>query len=428
MLDRNIRTTALFSKTQKVGMSYFILRGTTVKGPFSQAKLKALVQENKLKKSDSISESADGPWEPLDTAYRRIRQSAQSRTLPTIPTIDDWSVKRGLLGKYKINFVCPQCSTELNSDESDIGQKDYCPQCRFYFVLSSSVAEDISSDRKRRSKEKEKKSEEKQQRQIERQQEGKRKQQLKEDQRRQAEQLRLEELTRQQKLEEELAEAQKAAEEQRVARQAADRDEFLAYRKQLPESAQVWLSRAEQEEYWVRKDFYHLRAYVEAYCAGEPEFSGVGQPHVDEADAHDNFKAAGRSCWYALYLTAEAKFGTSSKARRSFEKTGTTDIWDGMSCYALEALYYLLADKYSKHADAAAQEYEQRHRHNAWLCSNYYTLRAIIVLMAGPLADTPRYVAYFENIESEYTVWQALMSRTIELFVEVNIFATEARK
>ncbi len=81
-----------------------------------------------------------------------------------------------------------------------------------------------------------------------------------------------------------------------------------------------------------------------------------------------------------------------------------------------------------KPADAAAQEYEQRHRHNAWLCSNYYTLRAIIVLMAGPLADTPRYVAYFENIESEYTVWQALMSRTIELFVEVNIFATEARK
>jgi Zn-finger nucleic acid-binding protein len=187
-------------------MSYFIQRGTTVKGPFSQAKLKALVQEKKLKKNDGISESADGPWEPLSTAYKRIRHSAQSKTLPTIPTIDDWSVKRGLLGKYKINFVCPQCSTELNSDESDIGQRDYCPQCRFYFVLSSSVAEDISSDRERRYEEEEKKSKEKQQRKLERQQEGERKQQLKEDQRRQAEQTRLEELARQQKLEEQMQE------------------------------------------------------------------------------------------------------------------------------------------------------------------------------------------------------------------------------
>ena len=200
-------------KIPKVGMSYFIQRGTTVKGPFSQAKLKTLVEEKKLKQSDSISESADGPWEPLSTAYGRIRNSAQSRTLPLIPTIEKWSVKRGWLGKYKIKFVCPQCSIELNSNESDIGQSDYCPQCGCEFVLSSSVIEDISSDRQGRYEKEERKSEEKQQRLLERQQEREQKQQLKENQRLQAEQVRLKELARQQKLHEQMREQEQAEDE-----------------------------------------------------------------------------------------------------------------------------------------------------------------------------------------------------------------------
>jgi hypothetical protein len=204
MLDRNLRARALFSKIKKVGMSYFIQRGTTVKGPFSQAKLKALVQEKKLKNSDGISESADGPWEPLGgTAYKRIRHSAHSGTTPTTPIINDWSVKRGLLGKYRIKFVCPQCSTQLNSEESDIGQRDSCIQCGLYFVLSDSVAEHIISDRERRSEEKSTKAAITHARKLERQQERQREQSLKAEQRRQI----APPISRERNLEEELMES-----------------------------------------------------------------------------------------------------------------------------------------------------------------------------------------------------------------------------
>ncbi len=150
-------------------MGYFIQRESTVKGPFSQAKLKTLVQEKKLRKNDAISDSVDGPWEPLATAYNRIFGFPQNATQPTIPAINEWTVNRGLFGNYKIEFACPKCNADLRSEEGDIGQRDYCPQCGVYFVLHSSVAEEIAADREQRSIKKQAAADEKQRKRDEKQ-------------------------------------------------------------------------------------------------------------------------------------------------------------------------------------------------------------------------------------------------------------------
>ena len=93
-----------------------------------------------------------------------------------------------------------------------------------------------------------------------------------------------------------------------------------------------------------------------------------------------------------------------------------------MSCYALEAIYKLLAANLTEYTAEAQAEYDMHQRHDAWLCKHYYTIRAIFVLKTGPLGEMPRYGNYFDTIEKQYDVWQALVSKSIELFVELNIF------
>ena len=199
-------------------------------------------------------------------------------------------------------------------------------------------------------------------------------------------------------------------------------NEFQAARKNLSPSARQWITKATNEDFWVRKDVYHLRAYVDAYLVGNLAFCTEAKELVVGADQHDNFLGAKRNLWYAIYLSAEAKYGHSPNANLTFQEADSTTIWDGMSCYALRAIFELLCEHYPNNLVAAKYEYEKHHQHDAWLCSHYYTMRAIITLLNGKIEDHQRYRAYFEDIESNYEVWQALVSRTIELFVEVNIF------
>jgi Zn-finger nucleic acid-binding protein len=152
-------------------MTYFIRRGTVVKGPFSQAKLKSLVQKSKIKKSDTISVSPDGPWEPITTAHSRTSQRTRA---PRLPTVKDCVVTLGLLGKYKIDFACPQCSIDLTSGEDDIGDQDHCPTCGIYFILSSSIAGEVAADREQRAIEKKAAGDEKQRKREEKQRQRKR--------------------------------------------------------------------------------------------------------------------------------------------------------------------------------------------------------------------------------------------------------------
>lgn len=378
---------------------YWVRRGAKIRGPLTASQVRAGLSAGKLAGTDEIGLTNAGPWRP-------VGQPACP------PTAVDASVRKTFFGGYVVNYLCPRCSVSLQSPFKQFKETDNCPECKTVFSLPDEIVARVRLHNEEVGRKAAVAEAERQQRQaIARAAKEERDKQRRE---REAEQ------------EASLGE-QRRQEEQQAVQRAAYREEYLARRSQLPEAAQLWLREAEQEEYWVRKDFYHLRAYVEAYCADGLECHRAGEALVQEADAHNNFKGACRNCWYALFLMAEATYGESPQARLAFEKTQTTDIWDGMSCYALEGLYFLLADNYPEHATAAANEYEQRRRHDAWLCSIYYTLRAIIVLRTGPLAEHPRYADYFHRIESEYDVWQALVSRTIELFVEVDVFQREAR-
>jgi TM2 domain-containing membrane protein YozV/Zn-finger nucleic acid-binding protein len=164
-----------------MGVSYFIQRGTTVKGPFSKAQLKKLTEEKKLKKSDGFSKSADGPWEPFGSAYKQIFSSAPSPAKSPVPTIKAWKVKRGLLGKVQVNFKCPGCSNELKSDESDVLQQDYCSACGAGFMLGQEVADEIAVIRERIAEEKAAKDLENQQKKREKQKRRQEQQQRKQE-------------------------------------------------------------------------------------------------------------------------------------------------------------------------------------------------------------------------------------------------------
>lgn len=370
---------------------FWLRRGDKIIGPFNEGQISKGHRDGKISKTDKVAVNRQGPWYSVEQVVQRFAEDYFS---PVV--VSNFTFGKSLLGKQYVAYRCPKCKTPLQTYFRDFTENEICPQCEVQIKLPEEVvAQVLRYKAKQRD------------RQL-------RKVAKKED------------IARRKREEEEnkknLLRQQLAAEKERVARQNADAEEYSSRRARLPESAQVWLRRAESEEYWVRKDFYYLRGYIEAYCADMEEFSRVGKVLLSEADTHDNFKGAKRNCWYALFLTAEAKYGVSNRARLAFEKTETTNVWDGMSCYAIEALYFLLADNYLEHAQAAAIEYEHRLQHNAWLCSHYYTLRAIVVLCTGPIENNPRYTNYFQNIESEYDVWQALVSRTIELFIEIDVF------
>jgi hypothetical protein len=48
-------------------MKYFLRRGTSVKGPYEVAKIRALLDAAKVKPADHVSESKNGPWKSIDT-------------------------------------------------------------------------------------------------------------------------------------------------------------------------------------------------------------------------------------------------------------------------------------------------------------------------------------------------------------------------
>ena len=180
-----------------MSVSYFIKRGGTVKGPFDRAELKTLIQGKKLKKTDGISKSADGPWNQVGSSVKQMFGSAKTPAQPTIPTIKAWKVKRGLLGKIQVNFKCPGCRNELKSDESEVLQQDYCSACGAGFMLGQQVADEIAVVRERVAAEKAAKQLESQQRMQEiqqhkqqrRREEQERRQKKKERQRKQQAEL-----------------------------------------------------------------------------------------------------------------------------------------------------------------------------------------------------------------------------------------------
>ena len=170
---------------------YFIRRGRKVIGPVSLAKVKQSIANGKVLAEDQISKLRDGPWQAIgevpqlsslltmapppllgtpksqkevisdfgagpevdqlkasslppgvggalppplspqvpDAGNEQGVKVTESNTALTIPVVKKWKVKRGLRGKYTIAHECPKCATDLNSDESDIQQRNNCPRC-----------------------------------------------------------------------------------------------------------------------------------------------------------------------------------------------------------------------------------------------------------------------------------------------------------
>jgi len=59
-----------------MAQQFFIKRGKKINGPFTVEKFQALKKEKKIKADDEISQSAEGPWESLDS-YEKSKQSDQ---------------------------------------------------------------------------------------------------------------------------------------------------------------------------------------------------------------------------------------------------------------------------------------------------------------------------------------------------------------
>ncbi|MDP7206523.1 MAG: hypothetical protein QGH11_13190, partial [Pirellulaceae bacterium] len=198
-------------------------------------------------------------------------------------------------------------------------------------------------------------------------------------------------------------------------------------KSQSSAAAQDWISRATAEQYWVRKDYYHLRGYLEMFVPGRLG-SPAASSHLQQADNHDNFKAA---IWLTLstfYELACECYPPNPQAGQAILQVNQTDIWDGRSCYTLEALLHQVPGRSAEHEQRAMQEFENRHRHSAWLCSIYYAIRALIIKRNGPLEINPRVHNIFQTAENGYDVWQALVSHAYMALLEVDLFDVVSMK
>ncbi len=101
-------------------MQYFIKRGHKVQGPISHAQLMALAKQMKLKKSDLISNSKDGPW--LNITKEPLQQMQQGRDIEikspeewlTIPPKNRDELKEWLqANKNESVVVCPFCGVSV---------------------------------------------------------------------------------------------------------------------------------------------------------------------------------------------------------------------------------------------------------------------------------------------------------------------------
>ncbi|QDT49544.1 hypothetical protein Pan258_35970 [Symmachiella dynata] len=82
--------------------------------------------------------------------------------------VNAYSIKKSLVGGFQVQYNCPHCESELRSTESEIGEKDWCPECRQPFRVSTKALAEIESRREIAASEKERKTKEKRQRREQR--------------------------------------------------------------------------------------------------------------------------------------------------------------------------------------------------------------------------------------------------------------------
>lgn len=386
---------------------YWVKLQDQVSGPFDKAGLQQLIKEGQLTADHLVGSSAEGPWAPLNRAAQPAAEGG------------NWFyiVSGFASDSQKGPFSTAEMVQLRDRKEITDGTAVYHPG--LYADQWTPFQETSLVDHYQAMQH---------EREARRQEEMRRQAELQEQQRQEAERQRQEEMRRQEELQAQQQETQRIAMAQMQQQQAEQQQQLQLVMQGIDQlkskcspAAQDWIARATAEQYWVRKDYYHLRGYLETFVPnrlGSPAVSG----HLQQADNHDNFKAAIWLTLSAFFEVARECYPPNPQAEQVILQVGQTDVWDGCSCYTLEALLYQIPGLTAEHEQLAMQEFENRHRHSAWLCSIYYAIRAIIIKRNGPLEINPRVNNVFQTAENGFDVWQALVSHGYIALLEVDLF------
>jgi hypothetical protein len=99
---------------------YFIKRGEEINGPWTVEKLQALKKAKKIKADDELSQSAEGPWESLDS-YEKAKQSSEqphpspAESSPKTVACEDCG---GIVSKRA--HQCPHCGAPIGQSEDQV--------------------------------------------------------------------------------------------------------------------------------------------------------------------------------------------------------------------------------------------------------------------------------------------------------------------
>ena len=377
-------------------------------GPFDKAALQQLIKEGQLTVEHLVGSSPQGPWAPLNRT-----------TQPPAEDGNWFYIVSGFAADNQKGPFTTERMVQLR-DKKEITEETAVYHPGLYqnewvpFQETSLVGHYQAMQ---------------QEREARRQEEIRHQQALAEQQRQEAERQRQEEMRRQAESQAQQQEAQRVAMEQAQQHFAQQQQQVqLAsqgidqLKSQASPVAQQWIARATAEQYWVRKDYYHLRGYLETFVPGRLGSPAASSP-LQQADSHDNFKAAIWLTLSAFHGLACECYPPNPQAGQAILQVNQTDVWDGRSCYTLEALLHQVPGLTAEHEQLAMQEFENRHRHSAWLCSIYYAIRSLIIKRNGPLEINPRVHNIFQIAENGYDVWQALVSHAYMALLEVDLFS-----
>ena len=77
-----------------------------------------------------------------------------ARYVMGVKIVEAYEIKKTLLGSFQVQYNCPHCESQLRSSESEIGEQDWCPECRQPFRIPTAALTEIESQREAAASEK----------------------------------------------------------------------------------------------------------------------------------------------------------------------------------------------------------------------------------------------------------------------------------
>mgnify|MGYP007096630276 CR=1 FL=1 len=107
--------------------TYFVRRGSTCKGPIARDKVRSLFEAGKLKDTDGIARSKDGPWKSVATVFEDMteNETAEHQAAEPKNEINTYAVAKtdGLSSDIPDTTPCSRCGNPVGFDV------DVCMQC-----------------------------------------------------------------------------------------------------------------------------------------------------------------------------------------------------------------------------------------------------------------------------------------------------------